>query len=227
MLLQFPTMVEHMLRVEFRFSSSELQRRNGKKTQLQHRTLCFWKLLSRYWRWDVDVCIYIFLPETSQLNMAEFQFCSICQSVSVSMSIRDSEISEFGNSSFSILDNLNRSWNDSQKTEFVYEISRCLRWFWAGTESYSETTESRQRLFNKDLTRKWRQQSYPRKTPEKMFSSAKCPLVVLLHMSQRQTRSDITEQGHWSLLNTWSSSHRSIRLHHLNRPTDKSAHIKQ
>lgn len=41
MLLQFPALLEHMLRVEFRFSSSELQRRKEKNkhthTQLQHR----------------------------------------------------------------------------------------------------------------------------------------------------------------------------------------------
>lgn len=60
MLLQFPALLEHMLRVEFRFSSSELQRRKEKKTKKLTHThthnsntgleLCFPKLLSRHWR---------------------------------------------------------------------------------------------------------------------------------------------------------------------------------
>lgn len=64
MLLHFPTLLKHMLCVEFRFSSSELQRRNTqkkKKKKLQHWTLCaaFTPQGGEMWMWFLSFCLIL------------------------------------------------------------------------------------------------------------------------------------------------------------------------
>lgn len=164
-----------------------------KKRQLQHWTLCFQKLLSRHREVRCGCghfCLFAWFFQTSQLKMARFQFCSICQSASVSMSIRDSEISEPCSLSFrNWKENLNRSWNNSQKTEFVYQIIRCLRWLWAGNRETrrSKITDSQQSIFNKNLARKSKQQSYPGLTcssrwPKLGKRQKKCSVLQSFHL---------------------------------------------
>lgn len=108
-LLQFPTLLKHMLCVEFRFSSSELQRRNKKKTK-KHTTptpnvvfskAAFTPRGGEMWIWAFFL---IFLSDSSKphsLKWLDFNFVPFVSQCLFPCKLGiNSEISEPGNLSF-------------------------------------------------------------------------------------------------------------------------------